>query len=200
MRRTGRPAPEVTRYARIARMRQSLCSIACNRGCGRSFAKTRIGDREQVHRIRPPSASPARREMLPTLRSTTARPATRTRADPAAPAISTGARRGSPKRTVRRGRGCRPFASRSSPAISRPGAFGGARPCLASTRPPANAPGCSSALAKTPARGSIPDVADSGQRMPLWRQRSRWGPRSTGTSAPAVTPRSTSPDGWAATI
>ena len=59
--------------------------------------ENRLIDREQVLRIRPPSASPARRAPLnrapmPSARSTTARPATRTRADPAATAMSTGAR------------------------------------------------------------------------------------------------------------
>ena len=148
-------APEVTPAARLRRLHYmpALCwdPRACGRACAprarlrtsaagsRSTMRTvlrqdenRLVDREQALRIRPPSASSVRRELppKPSARSATARPATRARADPAATAMSTGARAvAAPSASFGAAAGAGSVASRSSLA---------------------NAPCSSLALAKTP--------------------------------------------------
>ena len=165
-----------------------LASRACGRACascvqGRTSAagsrsplrtvrrqeRESVGPiREQALRIRPPSAAPVRRELppMPSTRSATARPATR--ADPVATAMSTGTpSHGSPKRIVRRGSGRRL----------------GRLAFVASER-----------AQQFPRLGEDPGGTQPvGRRMPPWHRRSRWGPRSTGASAPARFPGAARP-------
>ena len=162
-----------------ARMRQGLCFLRARpdiRGripltsADGPSPRTRIGwsDQGTGAPYSAPSASPVRRELppMPSARSATARPATR--ADPVATAMSTGApSHGSPKRIVRRGSGRR---------LGRL-AFVASERALQFPR-----------LVEDP--GGTQSV---GRRMPPWHRRSRWGPRSTGASAPARFPGAARP-------
>ena len=139
--------------------------------CGRSVAKNenrlvRSGNRRSVfgRPRRRRCAANCRRCRQP--RSATARPATR--ADPVATAMSTGTpSHGSPKRIVRRGSGRRL----------------GRLAFVASER-----------AQQFPRLGEDPGGTQSvGRRMPPWHRRSRWGPRSTGASAPARFPGAARP-------
>ncbi len=139
--------------------------------CGRSFAKMRIGwsigNRRSVFGRPPPlrCAANCRRCRQPARRPPVPPP------DPSRSsrhsAVNRRPSRGSPKRIVRRGSGRR---------LGRLAFVAGER-ALQLPR-----------LGEDP--GGTPSV---GRRMPPWHRRSRWGPRSTGASAPARFPGAARP-------
>ena len=134
--------------------------------CGRSFAKMRIG--WSIGNRRSVFGRPQRRRCAANCRRCR-QPARRPPAPPPDPsrssrhsAVNRRPSRGSPKRIVRRGSGRR---------LGRLAFVAGER-ALQLPR-----------LGEDP--GGTPSV---GRRMPPWHRRSRWGPRSTGASAPARFP------------